>query len=76
MNQMERDFRPDGLADLEYLDGEYRVVRPGLVRALRRDRHAHSPGGACATGASICRRHMHRPIIALKRFQEAGFTPR
>ena len=29
MNKMDRDFRPDGLAELEYLDGEYRVVRPG-----------------------------------------------
>ena len=29
MNQMERGFRPEGLAELEYLDGEYRIVRPG-----------------------------------------------
>src|SRR5690348_6175874 len=29
MNKMERDFRPDGLAEIEYLDGEYRVVRAG-----------------------------------------------
>ena len=29
MNQIERDFRPAGLAELEYLDGEYRIVRPG-----------------------------------------------
>ena len=29
MNRMDRDFRPDGLAELEYLDGEYRIVKPG-----------------------------------------------
>lgn len=29
MNRMDRDFRPDGEAVLEYLDGEYHVVRPG-----------------------------------------------
>jgi hypothetical protein len=75
MNQMERDFRPDGLAEIEYLDGEYRVVRPGSfvlcavtdtripLEALRYwsvDRHE-----AYAT-----------PDIALKRFQELGLTPK
>jgi hypothetical protein len=29
MNKMERDFRPDGMAEVEYLDGEYRVVKAG-----------------------------------------------
>ena len=29
MNKMERDLRPEGLAELEYLDGEYRVVKAG-----------------------------------------------
>jgi hypothetical protein len=26
---MDRDFRPQGQADLEYCDGEYRVIKPG-----------------------------------------------
>ena len=29
MNKMDRDFRPDGLADVEYLDGEYHVKKAG-----------------------------------------------
>lgn len=29
MNRMERDIKPEGLAELEYLDGEYRVVKSG-----------------------------------------------
>ena len=29
MNQMERDFRPEGLAEVEYLDGDFKVRRPG-----------------------------------------------
>ena len=29
MNKMERDLRPEGPAELEYLDGEYRVVKAG-----------------------------------------------
>ena len=29
MNKMERDLRPEGLAELEYLDGEYRVAKAG-----------------------------------------------
>ncbi|MBV8798852.1 MAG: DUF2093 domain-containing protein [Alphaproteobacteria bacterium] len=75
MNRMERDFRPDGLAELEYLDGEYRVVRPGSFVT-------------CAvTGAAIPLEALRywsvdlqeayvSPQIALKRFQERGFTPR
>jgi hypothetical protein len=29
MNRLERGLTPDGLAELEYLDGEYQVIRPG-----------------------------------------------
>lgn len=29
MNRMERDIKSEGLAELEYLDGEYRVVKSG-----------------------------------------------
>ena len=29
MNKMERDIRPDGQAELEYLDGEYRSRTTG-----------------------------------------------
>jgi hypothetical protein len=75
MNQMERDFRSEGLAELEYLDGEFRVVRPGSFVQ-------------CAvTGAPIPLESLRywsvdlqeayaSPDIALKRFQEMGFTPK
>lgn len=73
MNYVERDFRPDGLAEVEYLDGEFRVVKPGSFVQ-------------CAvTGASIPLEALRywsvdlqeayaSPAIALKRFQEAGLT--
>jgi hypothetical protein len=75
MNKMDRDFRPDGLADVEYLDGEYRVVRPGSYVA-------------CAvTGAPIpldtlrywsvdLQEAYASPEIATKRLQETGRTPK
>jgi len=75
MNYVERDFRPEGLAQVEYLDGELKVVRPGsYVR--------------CAvTGVPIPLEQLRywsvdlqeayaSPDIALKRFQEAGLTPK
>ena len=41
MNQMERDFRPEGLAEIEYLDGEYRVQCPN--RRCRRSLLVRAP---------------------------------
>jgi hypothetical protein len=75
MNQMERDFRSEGLAEVEYLDGEYRVVKPGSFVT-------------CAvTGEPIPLESLRywsvdlqeayaNPAIALRRFQERGFTPK
>ena len=75
MNQMERDFRPQGLAKVEYLDGEYRVVEAGSFVF-------------CAvTGESIpldslrywsvdLQEAYANPAIALKRLQERGLTPK
>jgi len=75
MNQMERDFRAEGLAEVEYCDGEYRVVKPGSFVY-------------CAvTGEPIPLENLRywsvdlqeayaSPAIALKRFQERGFTPK
>jgi hypothetical protein len=75
MNYIERDLRPEGLATLEYLDGEYRVVKPGSFVQ-------------CAvTGASIpldvlrywsvdLQEAYANPEIALKRLREAGLTPK
>jgi hypothetical protein len=75
MNKMDRDFRPEGLAALEYLDGEYRVVRSGSFVT-------------CAvTGTSIPLEALRywsvelqeayaSPAIATRRFQETGRTPK
>ena len=75
MNQMERDFRPDGLAKLEYLDGEFQVLKPG------------SYVNCAVTGAPIpldalrywsvdLQEAYASPAIALKRMQETGLTPK
>ena len=75
MNQMERDFRPEGLAEIEYLDGEYRVVKAGSFVT-------------CAvTGEPIPLESLRywsvdlqeayaTPDVALKRFRERGLTPK
>jgi len=75
MNYIERDFRPEGLATVEYLDGELKVIKPGsYVRCS-------------VTGAPIPLESLRywsvdlqeayaSADIALKRFQEAGLTPK
>jgi len=75
MNQMERDFRPDGLADLEYLDGEYRVVKPGsfVICAVSETR---IPLEALRYWNVDLQEAYATPDIALKRFQETGKTPK
>lgn len=75
MNQMERDFRPDGLAEVEYLDGEYRVVRPGsfVICAIT---GAKIPLEALRYWSVDVQEAYASPDIALRRFQEMGFTPR
>jgi len=75
MNQMERDFRPDGLAELEYLDGEYRVLRPGsfVICAVTGVR---IPVDALRYWSVDMQEAYASPDVALKRLQELGFTPR
>ena len=75
MNKMERDLRPDGLAELEYLDGEYRVIRPGsyVVCAVK---GAHIPLEALRYWSVDIQEAYASPAAALKRMQETGRTPR
>jgi hypothetical protein len=75
MNQIERDFRPDGMADLEYLDGEYRVVRPGSF-VLCAVTGMKIPLDALRYWSVDLQEAYASPDLALKRFQEMGFTPR
>jgi hypothetical protein len=74
MNQMERDFRPDGLAEVEYLDGEYRIVKPGsfVLCALTGER---IPIEALRYWSVDLQEAYASPASALKRFQDRGLTP-
>ena len=74
MNQMERDFRPDGLAELEYLDGEYRVVRPGsfVICAVT---GVQIPVEVLRYWSVDLQEAYASPDVALQRFREKGFTP-
>lgn len=75
MNKMERDLRPEGLAELEYLDGEYRVVTAGsyVVCAVS---GAHIPLESLRYWSVELQEAYATAAIALQRFQETGKTPR
>ncbi|HEX3673122.1 MAG TPA: DUF2093 domain-containing protein [Rhizomicrobium sp.] len=75
MNKMDRDFRPEGLADLEYLDGEYRVVRSGsfVICAVT---GVSIPLEALRYWSVELQEAYASPAIATKRFQETGRTPK
>ena len=75
MNKLDRDFRPDGLAELEYLDGEYRIVRPGSF-VLCAVTETRIPLEALRYWSVDLQEPYATPDIALKRFQELGLTPR
>jgi hypothetical protein len=74
MNKMERDIHSDGQAELEYLDGEYRVIRPGtyVVCAVS---GVHIPLEALRYWNVDLQEPYATADIALKRFQETGHTP-
>jgi len=75
MNKMERELRPEGLAEVEYLDGEYRVVKPGsfVICAVT---GVHIPLEALRYWSVDLQEAYANPAVALKRLQEAGKTPR
>jgi len=75
MNKMERDLRPEGLAELEYVDGEYRVVKPGsyVVCAVT---GVNIPLEALRYWSVDLQEAYATPSAALQRFQEAGKTPK
>jgi len=75
MNKMDRDFSPEGLAQLEYLDGEYRVVRAGafVVCAVS---GVSIPLDALRYWSVDLQEAYATPAIALKRLQETGHTPK
>jgi hypothetical protein len=75
MNKLDRDLRPDGLAQLEFLDGEYRVLRPGayVVCAVT---GVPIPVEALRYWSVDLQEAYATPGVALKRLQETGNTPR
>jgi hypothetical protein len=75
MNHMERDFRPDGIAELEYLDGEYRVVKPGSF-VLCAVTGEVIPLDALRYWSVDLQEAYASPAIALERFRERGLTPK
>lgn len=74
MNKMERDLRPEGEAQLEYQDGEYRVIKAGtfVTCAVTGTR---IPIEALRYWSAELQEAYATAGIALKRFQETGKTP-
>jgi hypothetical protein len=74
MNKMERISGSDGEADVEYLDGEYHVVKPGayVVCAVT---GTQIPLEALRYWSVDLQEAYASPAIALKRMQETGRTP-
>jgi len=75
MNKMERELRPEGLAEVEYLDGEYRVVkaRSFVICAVT---GVHIPLEALRYWSVDLQEAYANPVVALKRMREAGKTPK
>ena len=75
MNRMDREPKPEGLAELEYLDGEYRVVKAGsfvicAVTGLK------IPVDGLRYWDVDLQEAYASPAAALKRYQEVGKTPK
>jgi hypothetical protein len=75
MNQMERDFRAQGPAEVEYLDGEYRVVRPGTFVCCAVTGEP-IPLDSLRYWSVDLQEAYASPAIALQRFRECGLTPK
>jgi hypothetical protein len=75
MNKMDRDLKPEGEAVLEYLDGEFRVVKPGSFVTCAVT-GVHIPVEALRYWSVDLQEAYANPVVALKRFKDAGKTPR
>ena len=74
MNKMERGLGSQGPAEVEYLDGEYHVVRAGeyVVCAVT---GTQIPLDALRYWSVDLQEAYASPAVALKRMQETGRTP-
>ena len=75
MNKMDRDLRPEGEAVLEYLDGEFRVVKAGSFVTCAVS-GTHIPVEALRYWSVDLQEAYATPQIATKRLQETGHTPK
>ena len=74
MNQFERDIGGPA-AVVEYLDGEYRVIRPGAYVTCAVT-GVHIPLEALRYWSVDLQEAYAGPAAALKRMQERGLAPR
>ena len=72
---MERDLRPQGLAELQYLDGEYHVLKAGSF-VLCAVTGVQIPLEALRYWSVDMQEAYASPAVALKRMQDLGRTPR
>jgi len=75
MNKIDRDFRPENEAQLEYLDGEFRVVKAGSFVTCAVT-GVHIPIEALRYWSVDLQEAYASPAVALARFQVAGKTPK
>ncbi len=75
MNHIERDFRPAGLAELEYLDGEYRIVKPGSY-VLCAVSGVQIPLDSLRYWSVDLQEAYATPTLATQRYRDTGRTPR
>jgi hypothetical protein len=75
MNKMDRDFRPEGQAVLEYLDGEFRVVKAGSF-VLCAVTGVPIPIESLRYWSVDLQEPYSTPAVALQRHQEAGKIPK
>ncbi len=74
MNKMDRDLAPQGQAILEYLDGEFRVVKAGAFVPCAVT-GVHIPVESLRYWSVDLQEPYANPVVALKRMQDAGKTP-
>jgi hypothetical protein len=74
MNKLEKDFLPGAAAELEYLDGDYRVIKPGeyVVCAVT---GSLIPLDALRYWCVDLQEAYVTAGVALRRMREAGLTP-
>jgi hypothetical protein len=75
MNKMERDPGPEGQAVLEYLDGEFRVVKAGAFVPCAVT-GVHIPLEALRYWSVDLQEAYASPVVALKRMQDTGKIPK